>query len=175
MRFNTRTTTQEWITFLQNMHDISTNLEFPFQVEQKVVLFCSKHVKNMWVQTAKRDAANDLQEGIITPEKAKDLMNGWVQGLTIGGYLSTIRSTGTLAVFINHLGNAVEQQNQNSIDWHGYAVHYEKGVVGVYDPSFDQDGGRLHSRTGVSLVKALVKELRGKGGNRKGLVWRRGK
>ena len=133
-------------------------------------MFESTKSKEMWVQTVKKERDVKVQKGELTVQGGDDLVEGYSKGITLTSFLTKIRSDGTVAVFINVLGNAAEQskaQKEGTVYWHAYAIFYERGVLAVYDPSFDQGNKDLHSCTGVTLAKELVKALKGKKANHK--------
>jgi len=78
-----------------------------------------------------------------------------------------MRSTGTLAVFSNAIGNAIDQQSERVVSWHTYAIFYKDGILAIYDPGFIPRTDRFDSCTNIALAKALVKSLKGKGTNRR--------
>jgi len=165
--FDTNTTTQQWMDFLRTIDETAQNLDERITICQQLVIYSTLPVKTMWVDTAKAEAAADIAKGEITTVEAAAHIAGWSEGLTLSGFHKVVRSFGTLAVFTNTVGNAVEQQFEKRISWHVYAIYYKDGVLGIYDPSLAPSTERLASCNGITLAKALVKSLKGKGSNRK--------
>jgi len=130
-------------------------------------MFRSAVSKRLWVQIAKSETAAGEEKGELTPEEGAALIASWTQGLTVGGFLKFVRKGGILAVFTNPLGNAVQQQSEKVVVWHTYALYFQDGILGVYDPNFVTGTQTLDACCGVPLVKELVKAFRGRGTNRK--------
>ncbi|RPB00681.1 hypothetical protein L873DRAFT_1896321 [Choiromyces venosus 120613-1] len=167
MSFHIHMTTQQWMHFLQFLKEVSLTFEQKLIICPKLTMFGSSESKRLLVQTARNEVATAILNGVLTPDEGNALIEDWVQGLTIGGFLPMIRSCGILAVFTNALGNAIEQQSQDSVSWHTYVIFYKNGVLAVYDPSFTPGTTHFDSCNGVSLVKGLVKAFRGRSTNRR--------
>jgi len=148
--------------FLEKMQEISKTLEEKLSICQNPVMFASGKSKKLWVQAAKKESTTGVQNGKITLEEGKTLIENFTQGLTLSGFLKQLTTTGTLAVLINPLGNAIEQQSEDIVSWHTYAVIYKDGVLGVYDSSFVKGRKTFQSCRGVAFVKGFVKALKGK-------------
>jgi len=123
--------------------------------------------QRLWVQVGKTEAANGEEKGKMTSDEAAALITGWTQCLTIGGFLKLIQQLGVMTVFTNPLGNAVEPQAEKVVSWHMYVIYFQDGILGIYDPNLAPNTTRFDACRGVSLVKELVKALRGTGTNRR--------
>jgi len=60
---------------------------------------------------------------------------------------------------MNSLGNAIEQQGQEMVGWHTYAVYYIYCILPFYYLSFIAGIKRCDSCCGITLVKALINTL----------------
>lgn len=167
MTFNTQTTASEWFKFLDHMTYLSSSFNPKPLILSKLTMFQTGASKNLWVDAAIKEGNEALVKGHWTKEERESYIENWTLGLTLTGFLHKMRSSGTLAVFTNAMGNAVGAQSQNVMDWHTYAVYYKGGILAVYDPSFVIGINKLDMCTGVSLLKALVRALRAKGMTRK--------
>jgi len=87
--------------------------------------------------------------------------------LTIGGFLKLIQKSGIIQVFTIPLGNTVEHQAEKVLSWHTYVIYFQEGILDVYNLNFAPDTNRFDACHGVPLVKVLVKELSGRGTNRR--------
>lgn len=166
MSFNTETTTQEWMSFLTAIGEISDPINSELIVCPNLTMFRTNQIKQSYVQTAKRDANIDVECGKLTPLQGDAEIRAWEDGYTIGTFLREIRSSGIIAVFTNALGNTIQQQKKQIPLWHAYAIHYEYGILAVYDPSYIPGNQSLKACTGVPLVKELIKALKGTGSPR---------
>ena len=167
MAFDQTTTSHEWMTFLLNVKEIASSSNHQVNICPMIVMFRSAESKRLYVQATKKDAKTAIETGESTAAEEDIMIENYSQGLTIGRFLSLIRSSGTLAIFTNAVGNAVQQQAEKVLYWHTYAVFYRNGILAVYDPNFIRGTETFHSCTGVPLVKQLVEALRGKRTNRK--------
>jgi len=155
--------------FLQQIKEISSTFERQPKICPKLTMFRSMSSKKLWVGAAKREAAaaGEEKKGNLTAEEEEGegaaSIASRTQGLTLGGLLRLIRKDGILAVLTNPLGNAVQQQSKKGVVWHTYAIYFQDGILGVYDPDFVPVTQRLDACCGVPLVKELVKALRGRG------------
>lgn len=166
MRFNTNTTTQEWMSFLTTMSEISLPINPDLVLCPNLTMFKNNTLKQSYVRAAEREAHIGVESGDLTPLQGDAHIRGWEEGYSIATFLREVRSTGILAVFTNAMGNAIEQQREEIATWHAYAIYYEHGVLAVYDPSYIPGTASLKSCIGIPLLKELVKALKGNGSRR---------
>jgi len=167
MRFSTKMTTQRWMTFLMTLQETSNTFEPPLILCWKLTMFSNTNSKRLWVQKAQEEAVADLEDGRLTQAQSAASVESWALGLTIGGFLPLLQNTGILAIFTNALGNAVQQQAEKPVAWHTYAIHFQHGILAIYDPNFVPGTQRLSACQGIPLAKELVKALKGKRSNRR--------
>jgi len=163
MQFNTSTTTQQWTSFLTTMTEISNLINQQLIVHPQLVMFKDHMLKQSYVRAAKRDAERGVHSGRLTPLDGDAEIRAWEEGQTVTTFLRDIRSTGILAVFTNGLGHAIQQRGEQIPAWHVYAIYYENGVLGVYDPSYIPGTTSVKYCAGVPLIKELIKALKGRG------------
>jgi len=159
MTFNAHTTTQEWLKFLEHMTDMSSNFDPKLLIVPKLTMFHTRVSKNLWIDAATMEGDEALLTGEWDKKEQKSYIQNWSLGLTLSGFLWEMRSYGTLAVFTNTMGGAVEAQSQKVMDWHIYAVFYKGGILAVYDPNFVAGTEKLDTCTGVPLLKGLIRAL----------------
>jgi hypothetical protein len=166
--FNQNTTTQEWMQYLSEIVKVEG---ISLKVFSKLVMYNNQSTKLSWVKTAKKEAAVEKELQLISSEEATHCIQNWTEGITIASLISNLHSLGTLAVFTNSLSNTIQQQKieeKEPLPWHTYAVFYQHGIIGVYDPSFTYhvDKPKLKNRNGVPLLRYFISQLQKKGSRR---------
>ena len=123
--------------------------------------------RQLWVQKATLEATAGMADGTMSEEGGASYVQSWTEGSALSTFQTMMRSSGTLAVFTNALGNAVEQQGEKIVDYHTYAIFSQAGILGIFDPSFQSGVETFDGCTEIALAKALVKSLKAKGSKRK--------
>lgn len=166
MAFNTETTTQQWMHFLDTMNQVPLAPGVQISICQRIPMYNTSKSRQLYLKSVKDTTKTKVELGEYTQEVGDAKIAEWSLGISVTSYLEKVRSYGTLAVISNALGNASEQQSSAIADWHIYATFYQHGILGIYDPSFVPGTTTLDSCSGIQLVKQIVKVLRGKATNR---------
>lgn len=160
MPFDTTTNSLEWTSFLENIQKTAKEFNPELIVATKIVMFADKDDKKLWMKAVKHDIAIAYQEGKSTVEEGNLLLASWTNGITVASFQKLLRSSGILGVFTNSLGGVIAQQSQETVSWHTYAVFFQKGILGVYDPSFIPGTENLAACKGITFVKRLLRIMR---------------
>ncbi|PUU83387.1 hypothetical protein B9Z19DRAFT_1119320 [Tuber borchii] len=143
MSFNTKTKTQEWMTFLDTMRQVPLSVGHEISICQQLPMYKSAESRRLDIRSAKGIGEEKLESGEWTLERHDAEIANWSLGIAIGTYLPLIWSYGTLIILTNALGNASEQQSSAIADWHVYAAYFHQGILGIYDPSFTHESRTL--------------------------------
>jgi len=163
MTFDTKTTTQHWMQFLQTMDQVATPDGIRIKICPKLTMYRNRQSRQLYVRDVQGRAARKISLGVWTQVAGDATIANWSLGMPIGTFLPLIRSyaSGSLAIFTNAIDNASEQQSKCVTSWHTYAIFYRDGVLGVYDPSYIHGTRIFDLGTRISLLKHLVKALHG--------------
>lgn len=166
MNFNTETTTQQWMNFLNTMNQIPLAPQVDLRITQTLPMYHSPKSRRLYIKSVTENANNKFQLGEYTRQQADAKIAEWSLGMSITIYVPMLYSNGTLSVITNALGNASEQASSEIADWHVYATFYQHGILGIYDPSYIPGTRTLDACIGIQLVKRIIKMLRSKKTNR---------
>ena len=151
LRFNKKTTTQDWTAFLATLAETSLTFKEKLVICPTPIMYPNRNVRNLWVQTARKEATTGTANGEMSEMEGTRYLENWTSGLSLSTFQTSMRSTGTLAVFSNAIGNAIDQQSEKVVSWHTYAIFYKEGILGIYDPGFIPQTDRFDSCTNIAL------------------------
>jgi len=130
-------------------------------------MFQTAELKKLWVQAATKEAMEGVAEGKWSEEEGDAYIENYANGLTLGIFRPMVRNSSILAVFANARGNAIEQQSEKIVNWHTYAIFYQRRILAIYDPNLDPTSEHFETCQNIALVKGLVKAFKAKGSGRK--------